>query len=76
MAEGDNHARFTGTAQVALDTELGPTVAKGNPATKARLEEAGATIVGRDTFYAGATEKDRLPEHTARRTAYPLILAK
>lgn len=75
MAEGDNPSRFTDTGTVGSEVAGG--VAKGNPLTgKNRLPEDGATNMGRSTFYAGAGQKDVLPEHTARRTAYPIIYAK
>lgn len=71
MAEGDNHARFTDTAGV--DRELAGGVAKANPLGKNRLSEDGATD-GRSAFYVTTGHKDILPEHQARRDAYPFIL--
>lgn len=72
MAEGDNQARF---GQGTVDTVVLGGVAKGNPITKTRLPEAG-NVGGRDEKYARATDKDRLPEHQARRDTYPIIVAQ
>lgn len=69
MAEGDNPARFTNTGNV--QTTVGGGTAKANPISKNRLPEDTA----RSNFYAGAGQKDVLPEHTARRTTYPIIFA-
>lgn len=52
-----------------VDEELPGGVAKEDPITMPRTDEAEARAV----FYASANNKDVLPEHTARRTAYPLI---
>lgn len=82
MAEGDNRAVYTGTAETNISRELGgATVAapegvdKDDPIAMPRLPEDQA----RSDFYAGVgvaeTQKDELPEHQARRNAYPHITA-
>lgn len=71
MSEGDNRARFGGTASSKGDAEIGPGVAKSNPVTKTRLSEDDF----RATEYASANNKDVLPEHQERRDAMPHIHA-
>lgn len=54
---------------------------KANPVARTRLPEHGAvggthvngSVWGRDTYYHAANQKDSLPEHQARRDAYPII---
>lgn len=70
MAEGDNHAQFTDTAGVDRELAAG---AKANPLAKNRLPEEGSAD-GRVAFYVTTGNKDILPEHQARRDAYPFIL--
>lgn len=71
MAAGDNRARQGGTVAVpgGTDKEIAHDVAKGDPVGKPRLAEDAE----RAAFYATAGQKDRLPEHVARRDEYPLI---
>lgn len=69
MAEGDNRARTDNAT--TTDVELAGKTVKADPVSKVRLPED----TSRSGFYAGATQKDRLPEHKARRDAYPLITA-
>lgn len=70
MAEGDNQARFTDTG--TRDEELAGGTAKSNPNTKNRLPEDSSRV----SYYVGANQKDILPEHQARRDAYPFINAR
>lgn len=70
MAEGDNQAKFTNTA----GTDIEITGVKANPITKNRLAEDGG-VGGRTWRYTQTGEKDLLPEHQARRDAYPFINA-
>lgn len=65
MAEGDNQARF---GAPGVDREIAAGVAKNNPTTKGRLPEDG-NVDGRSEYYSRAGQKDRLPEHQARRDA-------
>lgn len=71
MAEGDNPARFTNTG--TIDETL--TGVKANPITKNRLPEDGG-VGGRTWQYTQTGHKDLLPEHQARRDAYPFINAR
>ena len=82
MAEGDNRFRQLGTVSTpgGVDREVGGAtvaapngVAKANPVDAPRLPEDGADHGGRSDFYAGTGQKDVLPEHQARRDAYPHI---
>lgn len=83
MAEGDNRAKYGGTAQVAKDTTIGGGTAKANPTAMVRLPEdearsafyAGTAANGNDHAALAQTQKDELPEHKARRDAYPHITA-
>lgn len=68
MADGDNRARQDTTYK---DAEIAGGVAKANPTAKPRLVEDTA----RSGFYAGAGQKDALPEHQARRNVLPHITA-
>lgn len=76
MAEGDNRVRTTDAA--SRDVELRPGTDKADPIDKPRLPED----LARASYYAGTgtgyaelsqRQKDELPEHQARRDAYPLI---
>lgn len=82
MAEGDNRFRQGGTvaAPGGVDREVGGAtvaapngVAKANPVAAPRLPEDGAATEGRSTKYVVSGHKDILPEHQARRDAYPHI---
>jgi hypothetical protein len=76
MAEGDNRfAQNKTNAGDAKDSEKGPATAKADPIAAPRVAEDGAANDGRSTYYAGAGQKDALPEHQARRDAYPHIHA-
>ena len=71
MAAGDNRARQGGTvaAPGGVDKLIPGGTVKGDPVAKPRLPEDTA----RSAKYATVGEKDRLPEHKARRDTYPFI---
>lgn len=71
MAKGDNRARFTDG--VDISREIAGGTVKADPVAMPRLPEDTDS----SGFYAGvgvtAVQADELPEHKARRDAYPLI---
>lgn len=69
MAEGDNRAQYLNTTGISKAILGG--VVKADPTAMSRTPEDAA----RATFYATAGQKDRLPEHKARRDTYPHITA-
>lgn len=69
MAEHDDRARVTDTANIERDVPAGNALLTADPKAKARLSEGTERV----NAYTAANNKDVLPEHQARLDAYPYL---